>query len=684
MSIPFGLTTTDSTSKKIFVIAKKSEALTSIVGKMVFLDVNIENDVYRCLGTIIDVKTVNIGLNDKMESASSKGALLVSSSSDLRKLEFTIQATFRKESGSTNWVKHSSALPTSPGTFEEVSILEEEDVKELTDSESIDYPTIGFFRGLGSAAQPLDIPDFGGEVGAKHTAVIGRSGSGKTAMYTYMLAASMKHEQHAIVVIDPQGQWANEQGMVMSLQNFAKGLGRKVDVLRVSEDIKLPMSEKMFSDMVEVLDLWKNFRRMGKENKQNLNDIVANHIAAMSEDTFEHKSPRDILGSVFGAISESQNSLNRIYVKGDRQDQFKRELQLLAGITPENEEGEMEIITEAEKQDVERNWASILSIFTPLINLFSRTNLSGGVRKSLSGNGGVLSNIFKIRQPTSEPAPYVILDMSPNTVLHAKSELLSGKNNNLNMQVVLDNQDVKALIITMILDEIKKASETAFVQGGGNLNTQIVFDEAWRYAPEGKATPMIEALATKLEGFALDTRKFGIGWTYILQSPSDLKTGIWRQLSFVHVGYGLVGEDTKKLESLTDDVKQIDLYRQFIPPASTKVYPFMLMGPISPVIFTTAPTFINVFNTVEDFLLHNLKWIKKITDKHELPKITVDYLKQTPTTRNLTVKTTNPTQYVVGQNLNARKSKPQIVAPITEETEKPSSDDLDMIEDTPF
>lgn len=683
MSKSFGYTTTDSTSKKISVIAIPDSTLTSIVGRMVYLDVPVENDMYRCLGTVTDIRTINIGLTPQLETLSSKHPQLSTTGTDLRKLEFAIQATFKKESGATNWVKYSSALPTSPDTLKEVKILEEEEIAELV--ENVEYPTIGFFRGLGSAAQPLDIPDFGGAVGAKHSAVIGRSGSGKTAMYTYMLAASMKHEQHAIVVIDPQGQWSTENGMVISPQNFAKGLGRPVEVLRVSEDIRLPMSEEIFSQMIDTLNLWKRFRRMGGENRQAFSDIVASRISSMDSREY-NKSPREILSTVFGSIAQTQSTLDRIYVKGDTQDNFKRDLMLLAGKIPEVD-GEQEIISEAEWEDVERNWESILSVFTPLINLFSFKNLAGDARKPLSGSKGFLSDIFQIRSPQSAPAPYVVLDMSPSVALHAKANLMSGKDDSLNMQVVLDNQDVKALIIIMILDEMKKASETAFAEGGGNLNTQIVFDEAWRYAPEGKATPIIEALASKLEGFALDTRKFGIGWSYILQSPADLKTGIWRQLSFVHVGYGLVGEDVRKLEALTDDVKQIDLYRQFIPPASTGVYPFMLMGPISPVIFTTAPAFVNVFNKTEDFLHHNQQWITDITRRRSLPKLTLESLKRTlkPIKKHVVNEIKEePKGYVVGKNNSTPKSAPQYVPPVQSQPAKPVVTDLDLIEDTPF
>lgn len=236
----------------------------------------------------------------------------------------------------------------------------------------------------------------------------------------------------------------------------------------------------------------------------------------------------------------------------------------------------------------------------------------------------------------------------------------------------------------MVLDEMKRASETAFATTNtGNLNTQIVFDEAWRFAPEGKATPEIEELAKKLEGFALDTRKFGIGWSYILQSPADLKTGIWRQLTYVYVGYGLVGDDVKRLEALTDDVKQLDLYRQFIPPKSTGIYPFMLMGPVSPIIFTTAPAFVNVFNNNQDYLHYNSSWINKITERRSMPRITVEKLDpnrriKTPKQKAVQVEK----QYSVGNAKTVSTPQTTIKEPVV--SKKIIDDDPDLVEDMPF
>lgn len=616
----YGKTSTHSSARNVNLLALNQDSPIPIIGKLVYFDTNVAGETYRAIGTVTSIVTENPSMTAGYESMTARfsdGG--PSGGNDLRKSEFAVQAVFKKEKDG-QWQQHGSSLPTSPGTGTKIFLMNEESIAEMLSS--ADLPSVGYLRGLETSPAALNLRDFSGSAGSVHISVCGRSGSGKTQMYSMVLGGYMQHEHHAILVIDPQGQWSNENGMIFSLQGFAKGLGREVSIVRVAEDIQLTMDVDILGRMMNKVNLWGRFRRMGSDNKESFSDEVAQKLA--STRNFD-KDPRDLLGDAFSEIANSPATLSRIYVKGERQDAFKRELLLMAGEPIKNEDGLEEIIEASELVDVESRWDTILTAFMPLHSLFASTNLSGGSRRPLGGSRGFLTDVFKVRRATDAPAPYVVLDMSPNTTLHAKAAM-DKSNQDYGMQKLLDNQDIKALILMMVLDEMKKASEVAFSAGGGNLNTQIVFDEAWRYAPASKASPEIDELANMLEGFALDTRKFGIGWTYILQSPADLRYGIWKQLTFVYSGYGLVGEDVKRLEGLTDDPKQVDLYRQFIAPASTGIYPFMIMGPASPLIFTSAPMFINAYGGTDEFLEHNQFWVDTITAKRQLPNVTKDYL----------------------------------------------------------
>jgi DNA helicase HerA-like ATPase len=683
----FGITTSGSSIKDIIFIALDKDQLLAIVGRMVYMDFHVAGDLYRSIGTVTEMKTENSAFNSQYESIIARGNETKLATKDLRRSSFTIQATFKKGSNGS-WIKDSSALPTSPSTGVFIQLLDESVANEMVEGEI--YPTIGYFRGMENVAQPLVIPNFAGSVGAKSSAILGRSGSGKSSMYTMILGGYMQHEEHAILVIDPQGQWSNENGMIFSPQNFARGLGREVSVLRVSEDIRLPMDEEIFSRMINKINVWKKgFRKMGPENLEAFSDSVVSRIDKAVKHNYKalDGDPRELLTGIFKDIANSSSTMSRIYASKETRDRFQRDLLILAGeplIDPETDE--QEILTADDLADVEDNWEHMLSYFIPLQNLFASKNLSGGKRRALGGENGFLNDVLKVRKKGDAPAPYVIFDMSPSVELHARSDLLGGADSSLYMQKILDNQDIKALILMMMLAEMKRASEVAFATGEGNLNTQIVFDEAWRFAPEGRATPEIEELASILEGFALDTRKFGIGWTYILQSPSDLKNGIWKQLSYVYAGYGLVGDDIRRLETLTDDPKQLNLYRQFIPPASNNTYPFMILGPISPIIFTTAPAFINIFSGTDEFLEHNERWISAIVKQRSLPSITRDFMTQGLKAKEKyqeSILDEAPKSWKIGRNTSTPSSKPQtIIKP--KPVVSPEVNKDDNLDDLPF
>lgn len=632
----FGFITSGSSASVIQVGMFAHAGSTPVIGRAIFIDQEMDNGTYRALGTVTDVSTFNKSLSDPtMAQAMSTQRAGNMTGSDVRSLTLKIQSTYFRAKDSVEWQKASSALPNSPGTGVKVHLLEEENIQELIATDQ-DVVHLGNMRGMTGVPAPLNVPNFSSQRGAAHTGILGRSGSGKTAFASFVLSSQMSHENHAIIVVDPQGQWSHENGFIFSVQAFARALGREVSVLRVAEDIRLPLHEELLGKLFDHIDLWgKGFQRMAAENKAAFSDEVARAIAYHKDGVaVTDREPRQLLTSIFEKIANSGSTLRRIYASKDRIDGLQRQLLILSGVTPLNSEGEMEVIEADEWDDAEITWGRILDRFVPLINLFSNTNLSGGKRRPLGGQRGFLTEVMQVRgdNPTT-PAPYVILDMSSDVSGKAKEAYAKGLRMDdedtraTGMKQVLDKEDIKALIVSALLEQIKSSAEVAFSEGSGNLNTQIVFDEAWRYARNvttAEAETPIGELSKTLEGFALDTRKYGIGWTYILQVPSDLNRGIWRQLSYVYSGYGIIGSDKKMLAELMDEQDrqaQMGLYDQFAPPSSTNKYPFMLNGPISPLIFTNTPVFVDAYNSIDQFIADNAHWIEDITQRRGLTSL---------------------------------------------------------------
>lgn len=658
MTKNYGSVMDGSTNRRIQFFATKDKndpTLEAIIGKLVYIDLPLGEVIYRAIGTVTNMTTFNKRQTDDNHLYAQSINSIPNTSNkneDLRKSEFIIQSVFYKNKDSNEWKPSQASLPTSPITSTPVHILTEEVIRELVPAEN---PAVGFLRGADGAPARILVSDFGASTGATHKAIIGKSGSGKTQVSDFLLAANMIYEQHAILTIDPQGQWSSEKDMIFPLQNFARALGRRVDVLRVAEDIRLPLDESILGAIMEKLGLWDRFRRMGRDNREAFSREVASRLVHKNSDD----DPRKILSETFQAIANSQSALKRIYAEDNRRTAFQEELLMLAGIN-ETPEGDPVVISKEDEEDREFNWETILSAFIPVLSLFSSKNIRGGKRKPLSGPNGIFTAFFQARTDQSAPAPYLILDMSPNHHVNDQASL-DENNSELRMQQMLDDDEVKATILTLIFEEVKKASERSYASASGRtLDTQIVFDEGWRYAPDQTDSYSIRTLSKKLEGYAKDTRKFGIGWTYILQAPSDLNNGIWKQLTSVYAGYGLMSKDVSMLLDLTEDKSQVELYKQFIPPLTTGDYPFIAFGPISPLIFTTAPMFFNAFNSIDEFLDANESWINKILRKRQLGSITKEVL-QRPLVRKLNVGKIEPKTHHVGKKITS--TKPQF-APV--------------------
>lgn len=625
MTYHFGMVVSPSTSRTLRILANSDASGIPIVGRMIYLDFTLDDGEYRALGTVADMTTEN--MNDKnahMSIVAAKGTSMPKTA-NIRNATVNIQSVFRKVEG--RWTQYGATMPNSPDWGTHINILDEEEINELV-SNSDETVHVGNVRGMTGIPAPFLLPNFDSQRGASSSGTFGRTGSGKTAFASLTLCAQMKHENHAVIVIDPQGQWNNENGFIISPQKWAASLGRDVHTLRVSEDIQLPLNFESISVIMDELDIWSSFRRMGKENKEIFSETVAKKIVRKGYREIDSE-PRDLLSDIFESIANSQTTISRIYSTPDRQESLKADLCGLAGVDYLDKDGVARELTDEDLEDYEESWESILKKFTPFINLFSSKNLRGGKRIPLGGDHGFLSQVLKVRgKNPDKPAPYVVLDMSPNAGNNAKADyaLATGAGEtSFALQKVLDRDNVKASILTIVFDEVKAASERAFALGNGNLNTQILFDEAWRYAPSDRSpVESVERLANALEGYALDTRKFGVGWTYILQSPSDLRRGIWNQLTYVYAGHGLGGKDLSLMnEKLDDGNEQLKLYQQFASPTATGIYPFMVSGPVSPLVFTSAPTFVNAYNDIEVFIEDNRKWIDKITSNRGMPRLTL-------------------------------------------------------------
>ena len=133
-----------------------------------------------------------------------------------------------------------------------------------------------------------------------------------------------------------------------------------------------------------------------------------------------------------------------------------------------------------------------------------------------------------------------------------------------------------------------------------------MLDEAHRFVPYGGASQLDDEsrmLRSELKRAVRETRKYGVGWMFISQTMQGLDTEILMQLRSMFFGYGLsFGLEYRRLQELAGgDDEAMNLYRSFRDPQSamtpeSKQFPFMAIGPVSPMPFAGQPMFFTAYN----------------------------------------------------------------------------------------
>jgi hypothetical protein len=141
-----------------------------------------------------------------------------------------------------------------------------------------------------------------------------------------------------------------------------------------------------------------------------------------------------------------------------------------------------------------------------------------------------------------------------------------------------------------------------------------MLDEAARLAPSGRLDSGSEAeqLRSTLRRAVRETRKYGIGWFFISQTHGGIDDDILKQLRSLFFGFGLaLGDEFRKLgEFAGGDRRSMELYQSFRDPHSEprpelRKFPFMAVGPVSPLSFSGRPIFFSAFADPNEYLEAN-------------------------------------------------------------------------------
>ena len=401
---------------------------------------------------------------------------------------------------------------------------------------------------------------------AYHLGIFGKTGSGKTGLAKMLLAAYARHPSLGILVIDPQGEF--------SLEMSGKPLGKQeldlVDILQnrlKRRVLQLPISKIRLDNwnLFEELIVGSRFFDVELGVRGETQRLAA--INALMRELRRNYRIDQLMTEACarGTLILLRKNANRIYSSPQFADKLRNDIDELTG--------------EGFSDFYKRIWQPITELF------------SGGCDKF-----GLNEIVRRLVDPRNANKPLVIVDLSSQAGIQRWSETLQNR------------------VISHLAGAIVSESSTTLGDNSLSGNTLVVLDEAHRFVPSGgdfQLDDQARELRSELKRAVRETRKYGVGWMFISQTMQGVDTEILMQLRAMFLGYGLAfGLEFRRLQELAGgDDDSMTLYRSFRDPQSaidarSKEFPFMALGPISPMPFAGKPMFFSAFNG-DDFKSHN-------------------------------------------------------------------------------
>ncbi len=417
---------------------------------------------------------------------------------------------------------------------------------------------------------PMWFKHFGGGkhgVGeAYHLGIFGKTGSGKTGLAKMLLLAYARHPEMGILVIDPQGEFSLEMG-------GSQVGGQQLNTVEILENrlkrrvVRLPISKirltdwDLFRELIVGIGLFPIILGIRTEDPQTAAEAILMRYLKKQHSITDLATP----ACARGALAHLKSKVSDIYKTNLTRDGFKYQVD--------------EILNERFQEFLEEHWQPVAKLFA---NGNGKMNLDQVVSELIVGVAG-------------KPKPIVVLDLSTQSGTAQWSEALQ-----------------KRVISHIANTLVAESSKT--LAGDATANTLVILDEAHRFVPSGGLWNMNDqerALLNELKRAVRETRKYGVGWMFISQTMQGIDTEILMQLRAMFFGYGLaMGLEFTRLRELAGgDWEAMNLYRSFRDPqsavdAESKHFPFMAIGPISPMPFSGQPMFISAYGS-RDFLSTN-------------------------------------------------------------------------------
>ncbi len=562
-----------STTNAVTVDILDTASSAPLHGDLVYLGHPLDDKYLIAIGTVTEIRTSNRWHEDPNMRGVLKhyGSLPhLSGVGDVRTAEVLVQAAYLASSDDPSEgappIESGGSLSMSPTTGGSVSRVSDEFLSQLLRRHRDQLSYLGHIY-RSDVKLPLTIKHFGRGAGGAgesyHSGVFGMTGSGKSVLASYLIAAQLRHDELGAFIIDPQGQFTSEEGLAFSLQEWAEGFGRDVLTYQIATDLRLSKDAILLGDLLGLTRFFPDLLTIkGSENRESAVAEVTRAIQATER--WEEHDAAEVLHALITRLVNDPAAIQRIYSSQQAQLRLVGVLQSLL-----TEQSEFQLAME---------------MFAPIHSLFTKRNTGGGTRTS----------IHRVLERALDPGarrPLVIIDFSSSGV--------GGE--------LLESTQVKARILRVVCSALNRRAEESYRESK-RLNLLVVFDEAHRFAAESSDDAEARELASRLVNYVRTTRKYGLGWMFITQEIGSLRRAIYTQLRVRCFGYGLTsGSELQRLRETIGDPAALELYRSFVDPQALDPaeYPFMLTGPVSPLSFTGAPVFLSVYTDFASFRSDN-------------------------------------------------------------------------------
>lgn len=415
----------------------------------------------------------------------------------------------------------------------------------------------------------------GGAGEAYHIGVFGKTGSGKSGLAKMMLCAYARHPNLGILVIDPQGEFTLElsgtrvgnQGL--SLDQVIREQGRNINIYRIA-DIQLD-DWRTFEEMLISLGFCEELTVTHTSNATRVAEVIRNALERATQNgrqqfQLSNLGSREALRVALNAVIDQQ-SIQYIFPSRDPRLRLQNRVQ--------------DILANRLEEVFNNKWV-------PLCNLFA----GGEGRRRLYG---IVSDLMGTMN-TSGPRPVVVID-------------LSARGN----QSRFWTEELERRLLGKLLNVLIVQS-TSSLSTRQSANVLVLLDEAHRHAPSGRLEEDSEGerLRALLRRAVRETRKYGLGWLFISQTLGGLDNEILQQLRILAFGFGLaMGSEFDRLRDFAGgDKRALELYQSFRDPQSfprreLQEFPFMAVGPVSPLAFSGKPLFFTAFTNPQEFINTN-------------------------------------------------------------------------------